>query len=229
MKSGFTLLEVVIATAVVGMIGVSIYGAVDSAFSLKEEVALYSERYRQAYVALDRMTREISSAFVSNHVELSEPRVETLFLGEDDELRFTSFSNTVLRAGARQGDQETIFYRLDRDPTGLETQGKCLIRWSAPRLLEDADDQSKGRDRVILCGVDRLRLAYHAQREDDWSEDWQTTDSAREAKDYGKGVEEIRKRLPDRVRIDLTLIMPDGETKLFRTATKVRLHKALNF
>ncbi len=229
MRRGFTLLEVIIATAVVAMIGVSIYGAVDRAFDLKEEVALYSERYRQGYVALDRMTREISSAFVSNHVELSQPRVETLFMGEDDELRFTSFSNTVLRAGARQGDQETIFYRLDRDPAGLETKGKCLIRWSAPRLLEDADDESKGRDRVVICGVDRLRFSYHAQREDDWSEDWQTTDSAREAKDYGIGREEIRKRLPDRVRIDLTLIMPDGETKLFRTATKVRLHKALNF
>lgn len=229
MKRGFTLLEVMIATVVVGMIGVSIYGAVDRSFELKEEVAAYSERYRQAYVALDRMTREISSAFVSKHVEQMEPRVETLFLGEDDELRFTAFSNTVLRAGARQGDQETIHYRLDRDPAGLETEGKCLIRWSAPRLLEDAEDDSKGRDRVVICGVDRLVFSYHAQREDDWSEDWKTTDSARESKDYGLGVEEVRKRLPDRVRIDLTLIMPDDEPKLFRTATKVRLHKALNF
>ena len=82
---------------------------------------------------------------------------------------------------------------------------------------------------MVICGVDRLRFAYHAQREDDWSEDWLTTDSAREAKNYDKGREEARKRLPDRVRIDLTLIMPDGETRLFRTATKVRLHKALNF
>jgi general secretion pathway protein J len=229
MKRGFTLLEVIIATAVVGMIGVSIYGAVDRSFDLKEEVAAYSERYRQAYVAMDRMTREVSSAFVSNHVELSEPRIETVFLGEDDELRFTAFSNTVLRAGAHQGDQETIHYRLDKDPAGIETNGKCLIRWSAPRLLEDAEDQSKGRDRVVICGVDRLRFGYHAQREDDWSEDWKTTDSARESKDYGVGVEEVRKRLPDRVRIDITLIMPDGETKLFRTGTKIRLHKALNF
>jgi general secretion pathway protein J len=229
MKRGFTLLEVIIATAVVGMIGVSIYGAVDRAFQLKEEVALYSERYRQAYVALDRMTRELSSAFVSNHVELSEPRVETVFLGEDDEIRFTAFSNTVLRAGARQGDQETIFYHLDRDPAGLEEKGKCLLRWSAPRLLEDADDQSKGRDRVVICGVERLHLAYHAQREDDWSDDWRTSDSAREAKDFGVEQEDMRKRLPDRVRIEITLIMPDGELKLFRTATKLRLNKALNF
>ena len=97
MRRGFTLLEVIIATAVVGLIGVSIYGAVDRSFELKEEVAEYSERYRQAYVALDRITRELSSAFVSNHVEQGEPRFETLFMGEDDEIRFTAFSNTVLR------------------------------------------------------------------------------------------------------------------------------------
>ena len=63
MRRGFTLLEVIIATAVVGLIGVSIYGAVDRSFELKEEVAEYSERYRQAYVALDRGAAS-SSAFV---------------------------------------------------------------------------------------------------------------------------------------------------------------------
>jgi type II secretion system protein J len=226
-RRGFTLLEVVIATAIVGMIGVGIYGSVDSSFRLKEEVAAYSERYRQAYVALDRISRELASAFVSNHVPLADPRTETLFIGEDDEIRFTSFSNTVLRAGARQGDQETIHYRLDRDPAGIEDEGKCLIRWSAPRLLEDAEDQSKGRDRVVICRVERFLLLYHAEREDDWSEDWRTTDAARKDKDYAAN--EVRARLPDRVRIDLILIMPDGEKKLFRTATTVRLAKALNF
>ena len=98
MRRGFTLLEVIIATAVVGLIGVSIYGAVDRSFGSKEEVAEYSERYRQAYVALDRMARgsKLGPAFVSNHVEQGEPQVETLFMGEDDEIR-TAFSNTVLR------------------------------------------------------------------------------------------------------------------------------------
>ena len=228
MRRGFTLLEVVIATAVVGMIGVSIYGAVDRSFELKEEVAAYSERYRQAYVSLDRLTRELSSAYVSNHVDLAEPHVQTIFDGRDDELRFTAFSNTVLKAGARQGDQETIAYRLDVDPRGRDTEGKCLIRWSAPRLLEDAEDKSKGRDRVIICGVDRLRFTYHAQKEDDWSESWRTSDAAHVDKDAAMQGEE-RRRLPDRVRIDLTLIMPDGDTQLFRSATKVLLHKSLNF
>ena len=147
MRRGFTLLEVIIATAVVGLIGVSIYGAVDRSFELKEEVAEYSERYRQAYVALDRMTRELSSAFVSNHVEQGEPRFETLFMGEDDEIRFTAFSNTVLRAGARQGDQETIAYRLDADPAGIETNGKCLIRWSAHACSRTQRTTARGASR----------------------------------------------------------------------------------
>ena len=55
-----------------------------------------------------------------------------------------------------------------------------------------------------------------------------TTDAARESKDFGLGVEEVRKGSLI-VRIDLTLLMPDDEPKLFRTSTKIRLHKALNF
>ena len=39
------------------MIGLALYGTVERSFSMREEIATHSERYRQAYVALERMSR----------------------------------------------------------------------------------------------------------------------------------------------------------------------------
>jgi prepilin-type N-terminal cleavage/methylation domain-containing protein len=227
MRRGFTLLEVVISTAIIGMIGTAIYGSVDRSFDMKEEVAAHSERYRQASVSLERISRELAQAFVSNHVLVSEPRTQTIFDGSDDEVRFTAFSHTVLRAGAHEGDQETIAYRLgeDPDPQAEPSQGKCLLRWSAPRILDDVEADDQGRVRVLICGVDELLFEYHAEREDDWSESWRTEDVAHKDSD----ADGVRARLPDRVRISLRLHMPGDQRMLFRTATKIRLTKALNF
>ena len=83
-------------------------------------------------------------------------------------------------------------------------------------LLEDAEDDSNHR---AICGA-RLRLSYHAQREDDWS---------RLARRGAKSGDRARRRGgAERLdRASITLLMPDDDGAV--SHLDVSAHKALNF
>ena len=63
-QRGFTLMEVMIAVAVMGMIGAITYKAFDGAYDLKTRVERAEDRDQAVRGALDRISREVSMAFL---------------------------------------------------------------------------------------------------------------------------------------------------------------------
>ena len=98
-EAGFTLIELLIATGVLAAICVLIYTAFAGMRSSKEGVERIDDRYHEGREALRRISRELSSAYISLHrpIDLTLLVVKTAFVGTRgtpaDRLDFNSFSN----------------------------------------------------------------------------------------------------------------------------------------
>src|SRR5262249_3746345 len=79
MTRGFTLLEVMIAVAVLAMIGAVTYKAFDGAYDLKHRVEKAEDRDQAVRAALDRIAREVSMTFLSEHYDRKRFRERPTF------------------------------------------------------------------------------------------------------------------------------------------------------
>ena len=98
MRRGFTLLEIILAVSVLALVGTMIYGGFSQTALNKARIEEDVDRSRIVHMALDRMARELTMAFVSTHVNpsLDLRVVNTAFIGKDngrdDRIDFTSRS-----------------------------------------------------------------------------------------------------------------------------------------
>src|SRR5690606_10365498 len=92
---GFTLAEVLIAVAILAMIGALSYGTLARAISARDRAEEITEFYHDIRQALTRMSREVSMAFLTTHYDCEDPRTQTLFKARSSmgggRLDFTSF------------------------------------------------------------------------------------------------------------------------------------------
>ncbi len=211
---GFTLVEVMIAiaiTAILGMLSFGTFRQLDRAMGL---VRGDTERYAAAEAALTRFAREVSMAFLSDHFDPKQYReAPTLFRGREDTVLFTTMAHVRLYTDARESDQEVVEYGLDSDPEHPGQQ--ALFRREKPRI--DADPERGGRRDVVADRVTALRLAYWDPKRKEWVREWSTRST------------DHPKELPDRVRIELDLSLPDGRTEKLSTEARPAITRALDF
>ena len=67
---GFTLLELLVAISILAMVSVLIYGAFAAMRKSKEGLERVQERYREGRMAMQRLSRDIESSYLSLHVPL---------------------------------------------------------------------------------------------------------------------------------------------------------------
>jgi len=65
--SGMTLIEVMVAMALFAAVGALVYGGFAQTSRAKQKLETQLDRYHEVRVALERMVREISMAYVSVH------------------------------------------------------------------------------------------------------------------------------------------------------------------
>ncbi|MFL5363696.1 MAG: type II secretion system protein J, partial [Myxococcales bacterium] len=118
---GFTLLEVMIAVAILGLIGGLTWKAFDSAADLKSRIERAEERDQTVRGAMNRIAREVSMTFLTEHYDRKRFRERpTRFVlkngRREADLTFTSFANERLAIDAKEGDQALFEYKLGNDP-----------------------------------------------------------------------------------------------------------------
>jgi len=87
---GFTLLEVLIAVAVLALIGGLTWKSFDGAYAVKARVEQAEERDQMVRGALTRLAREVSMTFLSEHYDHKRFRERpTLFRLRDGAARRT--------------------------------------------------------------------------------------------------------------------------------------------
>jgi general secretion pathway protein J len=220
-KRGFTLLEIMLAVAVLALVGTMIYGGFSQTALNKARIEEDVEQSRIVHMALERMARELTMAFVSTHVNpsLDLRVVNTAFIGKDngkdDRIDFTSFSHRRLYRNARESDQNELSYFVTEHPD--EPGMQVLARREQNRI--DDDPRRGGKSQILVENVEEFNLEYFDPLLTDWVQTWDTEDLLAQPN-----------RLPTQVRIRLTIEDPRrrGQTQTFGTRVMIPLTYALN-
>jgi len=224
----FTLVELLVAIAVLAGISIIIYGAFSGMKRSREGVERLQDRYREGRLAMARMTRELSSAFISLHTPiLPSLQVEkTAFIGTTgtpaDRVDFDSFANRRIDRNSHVSDQCELSYFGSQDPDSPGVTD--LVRRISTTL--DMDPRKGGHVEVLATDIDLFKLQYLDPQSGNWVDTWDTT----------QGVTGQPARLP--VQVKIVLVLNGGEREGYdrgqgtiRLVTKVDLPigNGLNF
>lgn len=193
---GFTLLELLVAISILAMVSVLIYGAFSAVRRTKEGLERVQDRYREGRMAMQRVSRELSSAYLSLHapIDLSIAVQQTAFLGTRgnpaDRIDFNTFANVRRDRDVAESDQAEVSYYGSANPDGSGTVD--LVRRVSTRL--DLEPQKGGRVEVLATDIDLFEVEYLDAQTGLWSETWDSTQALAQPA-----------RLPYQVRITLVL------------------------
>jgi len=145
---GFTLLEILLAIFIFSVVLSAMYGSYAATFRIIDIVEKQATAYRQARIALTRITEDLESSYYSELVTDREP-----FVGSEgevqgkraDTLRFVSKSHLVFNDEELAAGKAQIFYDVREDETG---DGLALYRHDNPELTIESEEESEG---LLLC------------------------------------------------------------------------------
>ena len=214
---GFTLMEVMVAVAITAFIGTIVSMAFSTNFRAKEVVEGEAERYRMVRVALNRMTREIGSAFVSDRYDPKRYRDAndrpTNFVGERDRLLFTTFAHQRLYTDSKESDQAVVEYFVESSTEKGARGRQDLKRRVNPNIGERMD--RGGTTDVLFENVKKIEFEYWDSEKKQWDDEWDTRRAERKS------------ILPTRVKIVLIAIDETGKEAKYTTQTRVMLNTEL--
>ncbi len=216
MRRGFTLMELIVAVGVFALMGVLILGIVSGMFSVSRDTDDVVEVNHMARVAMERMSRDLSQAYLSLNQGIEE-KTKTLFVGKRDELLFCYMGNIPVKAGGLETDQGVVEYRLgDRSE---DREGRDLVRRFKPIVDDDPEDD--GEELVIATGVKKLQFEYYDREEEGWDDEWEADDPLSD--------QEPGFKLPPRVKIHLELYDKRELLYTFETQTSIYVQNPLLF
>lgn len=217
---GMTLVEVMVAVAIFAMVTVIVFGGLSQTVRNKEALELTTDHSHTIRMTLERMVRELASAYVSVHVNPNAQltTMRTVFHGRSEgrgsRLDFTSFSHRRLYRDAHESDQCELGYYMTRHPE--VSNRRVLVRREQRR--PDGEPEEGGEARIALEDVSQFELEYLDGTSYQWVESWDTN-----------GTEQ--NRLPAQVRIRLTVPAVTDRTReeVYVTRANVPITHALNF
>jgi prepilin-type N-terminal cleavage/methylation domain-containing protein len=191
-RRGFTLVETLIAMAILTMIVASTFTIFRSSSSSWQKGETRSERYHNARIAIGKMSMEISQAVISE-------RGLSKFIGSKDEVSFISF---VSRSSGVFGLAE-IEYWLDKEDN-------LLMRNEDTE--PDYDFSSQDYSDVLAEGISELELFYYDGLA--WHDNW---NSGLSGEDPGTGV--LPKAVKIKLKVE---DKKGKESEIFEVVTRLK-------
>jgi general secretion pathway protein J len=213
-RRGFTLIEVITAIGITAFIGVVIGVTFSTTIANKDVIEGQAERYRTLRTAMNRMTREIGAAYVSDRYDPKRYRDAfdrpTNFVGTRDKLMFTSLSHQRLYADAKESDQAVIEYQVKRSPDRKVRDRDDLVRREKV-ILEERMERG-GTEDILFEGIKKIEFQYWNSERKQWEDEWDTRRSER------------RTILPTRVKITLIAVDENGKDVKYVSQARVMLN-----
>lgn len=170
-RGGFTLIEVLLAVAILAIILVMVYGSFDQTARLAAHVDATAEQYRTARLALTRMSDELMSTyFFSDDTTLSFTGIEGVSPDglDADRIEFTSRSRALPDDDVPASTHNALAYELVGDrlmhTETLNPFGTGLGNVQSFPLAE---------------GVSGFRLRYRNPADDTWRDGWSEADGVK--------------------------------------------------
>lgn len=235
-RAGFTMMELLVSVGILAMVASLVYGSLSATLSSQRTVMKTQERYHSGRVAMTKIIKDLTNAFISKHVNAVERVTKTLFIGHSDKVTFTYLGHYRFDPEEPESDQGAVSYFLK---SGDGT--KQLIR-REKTIIDDSPDKG-GVEEVLADGVKRLEFEYYDTEAEDWTDDWKAEMDELEPVTLDKQVEKARNLakkltgmdqldtfvLPKMVRVKLTLLDEDGETYYFESQTQIPLRDPFNW
>lgn len=154
-RTGFTLVEILIALAILAMIVASTFTIFRSSSSSWQKGEKRSERYHNARVAIGKMSAEISHAVIDE----GKPG---RFIGEKEDVRFISF----VSAASGVFELAEIGYWLDKNE-------RVLMR--NEDVDPDYDFSTQDYSDILADNISMLEFSYYNGTR--WSDTWDSNSS----------------------------------------------------
>jgi general secretion pathway protein J len=218
---GFTLIEVMVAVSILAIITTLTWASFKQTFNTKSAIEAQAGRYRTVRLALDRLARELSMAYVSQDEDTSQAERRTRFVSKHrsdiDELLFSYLGHQRLYQDANEADTALVGYYAARDRD--DSRKTNLMRRETRRLSNYKLDEQPGEADIVCDDVVRLKLDFYDARSDKkaWVEEWNTTSTDGQPD-----------RLPSKIRITLTVRDERGKEVPFQTEVRVAMSEPLN-
>lgn len=218
-EQGFTLLEVMLAFAILGFITTILWGTFSQTNAIRKRTEAVQERSHAARVALMRMTRELEMAFLSEAEDQAIVERRTMFISktdrEADELRFSWFGRQRLRGDTAEADTSVVMYYALPDPDNPQVIN--LMRRET-RRLEAADPRNVVGESYVLCsGLARLKFSFFDYVKKEWREEWTTAGT------------DGYKYLPTHVRITLSIFDERGQVQTFTSSARIVMTEQVGY
>lgn len=248
-RPAFTLVEILVAVALLAMLGLILATSTAALMGSIKDTRITQDLYHVARVALTRMEREISMAYLSKH-QGEKRATKTVFLGKPNSLTFVYMGHRRMVRGSDESDEGVVEYKVERD----SKSGKNVLIRREKTVIDDQPYKG-GRKQIMAWDVKKLTFAYWDMDKEAWQSDWKVEiDNALEEERkkaalatgvaaatgnvaLGKAVAGIKKEdthgpndqwLPARVRITLILQTDDDRELTFETQTRVRIMQPLD-
>ncbi len=221
-QGGFTLVEVLITLTILSFMMTIGWATTNRTATTKVEVEEADERNHEIRMAMTRMVRDFSHAYLSGNERSRDDDPRTLLEARRatplTEVRFSTLGHEALWADAAESEQTMITYEAVRDPE--EPSKTNVVRRELRRLPSgDRSWREVPADVDLLVrDIVSLQFEFYDWRDEEWQAEWDTT-----ATDGERG------RLPSRVRIELVVAARGGQEITFTTQARIAMQEELNF
>ena len=204
-NAGFTLLEIMLAMLVLGMVVAMVSLSLSASIKAIEATGEQGEIYYRAQVAMERISEDLTSAVLSEHVEFIGTKGES-DNSRTDELSFASMAHLIFDSENGQPGMGIIGYAVR--PDNIDEQQLVLLRSDVLyRPREEQAERANDVESFLLC--DRLRSVRFSFIDQN-GEELETWDTRVE-----EGRENAERRLPAAVSCRLEFwINRDEETSI---------------
>jgi general secretion pathway protein J len=218
-RRGFTLIEIMVAVAIVAIVTTLTWSSFKSTFTTKQQIEATATRYRTVRLALDRMARELSMAYVSQNEDRSQAERRTRLVGKRhadiDEILFSYYGHQRLYQDANEADTALVYYYSARDRD--DGRKINLMRRETRRLSNYKVDEQAGEADIVCDDIVRMQLTYWDARDKIWREEWTTINADGQAD-----------RLPSKIKIMLTVRDERGIDVPFQTEARLAMTEPLD-
>ena len=176
-EEGFTLIEVLVATAIASLIMVMVYTAYSSILKTIQDLSGYSEFYENINLALSKMDRDISNSFI-NRRNLTATFISDTE-GDQSYLHFVTVNHQSLRI---EGDinRPTPVSDINEVSYFLEPDPKIPDLFMLMRRDErhyDKEPEQGGETHLLLENVTGLTIEF--RQRNNWVGRWDSRETKR--------------------------------------------------